>query len=69
MDRKPDAEVMFFVELTNLCESFHCLPSQLLAEDSYLMGGIVDVVKARAERRQVRGASQHKGHPDRHPRS
>jgi hypothetical protein len=54
MRRKPDEDVAFAVDLTNMCETFHALPRQggLLDQDSlhvYMMRSVIVAQREKAE--------------------
>lgn len=52
MKRDADSEVINLINLTNMCQTFQCLPREggVLDQDCYLIIGMQHVLQAQAEK-------------------
>jgi uncharacterized membrane protein len=55
MNREPDEEVAYFIQITTLCQALNCLPGPggLLQQDSYIMYGVEAVLIAQAKKHDM----------------
>lgn len=53
-DLKVEPEIIYLINLEQMCAHYHCLPKDLLEEDAYYLRAFTAILKGRSEGLQAR---------------